>query len=233
MGPVSDNNNGTYSATYTAPTTSGTATISGTLNTATLPNATITLVPGAASQYLVTSSTAAPVAGAEVTITAQLADANSNAVSTSGLTVTWSSATTGEAGAFLAASSTTDASGIATVVFATSNTSGMDYTFTGTDGGNLTGTSGTITTQAGPASTTTSTIAADPTSITNTSGTSTITVQIKDAYGNNLTTGGATVLFTTTRSGSFSGETDNGDGTYTATYTTQLRSRTRAKVGRA
>jgi adhesin/invasin len=50
----------------------------------------------------------------------------------------------------------------------------------------------------------------------------TVTLTAKDANGNLITTGGATVVFglgTGTASGLFSGIVDNGDGTYTATFT--------------
>ncbi|MDR8390850.1 T9SS type A sorting domain-containing protein [Aliifodinibius sp. S!AR15-10] len=70
-----------------------------------------------------------------------------------------------------------------------------------------------------------STITADPTSITaDGTSTSTITVQLKDEYGNNLTSGGETVELSTT-AGTFPGggttttATDQGDGTYTAVLT--------------
>ncbi|MFP1646605.1 invasin domain 3-containing protein [Pontitalea aquivivens] len=43
-------------------------------------------------------------------------------------------------------------------------------------------------------------------------------MQLKDANGNNLTTGGATVALSTTL-GTLGSVTDNGDGTYTATLT--------------
>ena len=52
--------------------------------------------------------------------------------------------------------------------------------------------------------------------------TSTLTLQAKDSSGANLTTGGATVVFSAsggTATGTISPTTDNGDGTYTATYT--------------
>ncbi|MFL0163438.1 hypothetical protein, partial [Aquirufa salirivi] len=62
--------------------TATTSAISGT-------SSTITTVAGTASKYLVTSSSSSPVAGATVTISAQLADANDNPVATSGQTVTW------------------------------------------------------------------------------------------------------------------------------------------------
>ncbi|MCH7533404.1 MAG: DUF2341 domain-containing protein, partial [Gemmatimonadetes bacterium] len=60
-----------------------------------------------------------------------------------------------------------------------------------------------------------STITASPTSISaDGASISTITVQLKDANGNNLTTGGDAVILATTL-GTLSGVTDNGDGTYT------------------
>jgi len=74
----------------------------------------------------------------------------------------------------------------------------------------------------GAADPSTSTITADPTSIpANGTSNSTITVQLKDANGNNLTGGGDTVeLFTDLGSlGPDPVVTDNGDGTYTATLT--------------
>jgi hypothetical protein len=65
----------------------------------------------------------------------------------------------------------------------------------------------------------TSTISASPTVILNDgASTSTITVQLKDAYGNNLVTGGKTVVLSET-AGTLSSVTDNSDGTYTATLT--------------
>jgi hypothetical protein len=50
------------------------------------------------------------------------------------------------------------------------------------------------------------------------SSTSTITVQAKDAFGNNVTTGGATVVLSTDE-GSIGSVTDNSNGTYSATLT--------------
>ncbi|MGA1632535.1 MAG: beta strand repeat-containing protein, partial [Phycisphaerales bacterium] len=67
---------------------------------------------------------------------------------------------------------------------------------------------------------TTSTVSASPTSLTaDGSATSTLTVQLKNAAGQNLTVGGATVAFATPSSGSIGTVTDNNNGTYTATYT--------------
>src|SRR5690606_5659827 len=58
-----------------------------------------------------------------------------------------------------------------------------------------------VTIGAGAANAGQSTVAADPDDIT-TDGTSTITVQLKDAAGNNITTSGGSVFLTTSLSGS-------------------------------
>jgi gliding motility-associated-like protein len=69
------------------------------------------------------------------------------------------------------------------------------------------------------ASTTTSTISANPNSLTaNGTSTSVITVQLKQANGTNLTTTGGTVIINTNK-GSIGTVTDNNDGTYTAILT--------------
>ncbi len=69
------------------------------------------------------------------------------------------------------------------------------------------------------ASASNSVISASPSAITaDGSSTSTVTVQAEDAYGNNLTTGGATVNLSTSL-GRLGPVTDNGDGTYSATLT--------------
>lgn len=49
----------------------------------------------------------------------------------------------------------------------------------------------------------------------------TVTLQARDALGNLVTAGGARVRFAASSSGKFSSVTDNGDGTYTATFTTK------------
>src|SRR5213078_1545285 len=83
-------------ATFSGVTLTGTVgtnyvlrfTSSPALTSADSNNVTVT-AGGTATKYLVTSSSYSPVAGGTVTITAQLADANNNAVSTAGKTVTW------------------------------------------------------------------------------------------------------------------------------------------------
>ena len=92
-------------------------------------------------------------------------------------------------------------------------------TVTDTVTGSITG-SDTVTVNPGAASLTTSTFGSAPTSIlANGSSTSTITLQLKDAFGNNLTAGdGATYVFSTDR-GSIGSATNNGNGTYSTTLT--------------
>ncbi len=85
--------------------------------------------------------------------------------------------------------------------------------------GVITGASNSFAVNPGAASGATSTISASPTSITaDGASTSTITVQLKDANGNDLTSGGAIVTLSET-SGMLSSVTDNGDGSYTAILT--------------
>ncbi len=84
------------------------------------------------------------------------------------------------------------------------------------------GTSNTFLVTAGAASETTSLITANPTVVLNDgSSTSTITVTLKDEFGNLLTSGGDAVALsiTPTALGSLGGVTDNSDGTYSATLT--------------
>ena len=104
---------------------------------------TSTVGAGTPTQYLVTSSSYAPTAGSDVTITAQLADVYGNPARVGGLSVTWSSNGTG--GSFSRANSPTTGNGIATVTFTTGTTPGTNHTVTGNDGTHS-GTSPTITT---------------------------------------------------------------------------------------
>jgi Bacterial Ig-like domain len=141
----------TYNVAVSGMTTGGTVTASiaagkasdlaGNLNTAsTSTDNTVTL----GNTFLVTSSNYTPVPGGAVTISAQLANAAGTAIATSGLVVTWSST---NGGSFSTATSTTNASGIATVTFTVSSTAGTIHTITATGGG-FTGTSTNITVSA-------------------------------------------------------------------------------------
>jgi adhesin/invasin len=224
---ITDNGNGTYTATLTASTATGTVTISGTVNGAAISNTgVVSYTAGAATQYVVTvAPSLTPAAGTALAISARLADANGNAVATAGNVVTWSS--TG-GGSFGAATSSTDATGVATVTFTTS-TAATQHTVTATTGA-LSGTSALITTQAGAA--TLFTVTAATTSPAAGSG-DLITAQLRDANGNAVALAGQTVTWTKSDpNGVFSSGTSvtNGAGMATVTLTTHTVSNTATTV---
>ncbi|MBV1922379.1 MAG: filamentous hemagglutinin N-terminal domain-containing protein, partial [Pseudomonadales bacterium] len=93
-------------------------------------------------------------------------------------------------------------------------------TVSGTIGGDTIIDTETITFTAGAPTTSQSTISATPSVVTADGTTSaTITVQTVDSQGNNLSTGGANILVSTSGSGILSDVTDNSNGTYQATIT--------------
>ena len=154
-----------------------------------------------------------------MTISAQLADTYGNPVATADNVVAWTKSN--GHGSFADATSETDAGGLATVVLHTSTVAGTTTTVTGTTTSTLNGTSPTITTVPGPADATQSSLTPTSASIT-ADGVSTqlLTVHAKDANGNDLSGGGATVTITrSSGTGSIGAVTDNLDGTYTATVT--------------
>ncbi|HEU5473721.1 MAG TPA: Ig-like domain-containing protein, partial [Actinophytocola sp.] len=214
---VTDNNDGTYTATLTSGTTAGLATLSftvgGSLGTDT---ATVDFVAGApdATTSVITavpvSITADEVATSTVTV--QLRDAQGNNLSAGGAHVLLAT----DLGTVSAVTDNGDGTYTATL---TSGTTAGPATLSFTVNGDPATATATVAFVAGPADVATSTITAVPTPITaDGTSTSTVTVQLKDAQGNNLTSGGATVAITSDF-GTTSGVTDNGDGTYTATLT--------------
>jgi alpha-tubulin suppressor-like RCC1 family protein len=208
--------NGEATVVFTTNTTAGTDhTVTADDGAQTGTSVVFTTQAGAAAQYLVTSSDNAPPAGSDVTITAQLADANGNPVSTGGLTVTWAST---NGGSFADPTSITDANGVATVVFTTNTAAGTDHTVTADDGAQ-TGTSVVFTTQVGAAAQylVTSSDNAPP------AGSDvTITAQLADANGNPVSTAGLTVTWASTNGGSFADPTSTTDanGEVTVVFTT-------------
>ncbi len=144
--PANTNASGIAAVTsWTLGTTVGTNTLTATV--AGLSGSPVTFTAtgtvGAASKYVVTSSSYTPAAGTAVTITAQLADQYGNPVSTS-IAVTFTK--TGTGGSLTGTNpTTTNSSGIATISLTTSTTAGTTYTVTATSTG-ATGTSANIVT---------------------------------------------------------------------------------------
>ena len=217
LGSVTDNSDGSYTATLTSTTSTGTATVTGTVNAAAITdNATVDFIPGPAdaTQSTITAAPTSILANGVTTstITVQLKDANGNDLTSGGDTVGLAT-TLGSLG------SVTDNSDGTYTATLTSATSTGNATVTGTVNAAAISDNATVDFTPGPADATQSTITAAPTSIVaNGVTTSIITVQLKDANGNNLASGGDTVGLATTL-GSLGSVTDNSDGTYTATLT--------------
>ncbi|MBT8127245.1 MAG: OmpA family protein, partial [Gammaproteobacteria bacterium] len=208
---------GSYTATLTSASTAGNATITGTLDgNAIIDSASVALTPGVASTAT-TTLTAAPNSitadGVSTsTITVQLKDANGNNLSANGGTVSLST----NLGSLTGVTAVGDGSYTATL---TSATMAGTATITGTLDGNAINDDASVDFTSGVASTATTTLTASPNSITADGvSISTITVQLKDADGNNLTSDGGTVSLSTSL-GSVSAVNGNGDGTYTAVLT--------------
>jgi adhesin/invasin len=214
LSSVTDNGNGTYTATLTS-TTAGAAHLDATLGGVAVAN-TVTVgfsagsVPNA-GQSVITGAPTSLAAGATSTITVQAKDVNGNALASGGATVVLAT----DHGALGSVTDNSDGTYSATL---NASIVGVAHV-TGTLNGVAIGTPATVTFMPGSADAAHTTITASPTTIVaNGATTSTITVHAKDANDNNLTTGGATVTLATNR-GTLSSVTDAGDGTYTATLT--------------
>ncbi len=223
--------NGSHSLPVTLKT-SGSRTVSATDGTLNATTGSITVNPAATSTLVLTGAPASVTAGSTGSVTATATDAYGN--TTTGYL--GALAFTSSDGAWLAPSNyafTGADAGVHTFTNAyTLKTSGSQ-TVTATDTGTpaITGTSAPITVNAAPPSTALSTIVAAPGSIVaNGTSTSTVTVQLEDAFGNHVTSSGGTVALATT-SGSLSAVTDHANGTYTATLTSPTTTGTASITG--
>ncbi len=217
LGPVTDHNNGTYTATLTSGTIVQTDTVRGTLNgSAIVDTATVKFIPGIASPATSTIVAAPSSIVADgistAALTVRLKDAFGNNLTTGGAAVALST-TAGTLNAV-----TDNGNG----TYSASLKSGITPTIAtvrGTVNSAAIADTELVTFAAPVASPVTSRITASPTSIVaDGQGTSTITVQLKDAGGNNLTVSGGSVSLATT-AGALGAVTDNGNGTYTAVLT--------------
>src|SRR5205807_2336117 len=219
---VSDNADGTYSASLTS-TSAGLAHVTGTVNGAAIGTpATVTFLPDSVSAGHTTvaasSGSASTDTGNTVTVTVTAKDANDNTIPNAHVTLDQGAGTSANISPSPLSGADTDASGVAT--FTVSDSVAQAVVFSATVSGTLVSQTAGVTFQPGAANAGHSLLSASPSSINadGTSGTSAIIVRAKDAYGNDLSTGGSTVAVATTR-GSLSSVSDNGDGTYSATLT--------------
>jgi adhesin/invasin len=217
---VTDNLNGTYTATLTG-TTVGANTVKATVNnlavTTTAPAFTVT--PNLANSFVSLSSLTV-ASGSTVTITLQAEDGSGNKVTTGGDVVVLSLGSTSGATGTLSAV-TDNKNGTYTATF-TGIRAGANTITATLDGQPLSSTAPSITVTPGPISLANSFVAVQFPSVVG-GGVDTVGFQAVDAAGNNLTTGGAAVSFalgsTSGGQGTFGTVTDNQDGTYIATFT--------------
>lgn len=222
IGTTTDHGNGTYTATFTGDTAGTATTIHATIGgVAVTSTTTITVVPGntVAAKSVITVSKDTVASGAKDTLTLQVKDTAGNNITTGGLVVVFSHSG-GTSGGSIGAT-TDNNNGTYTAVF-TGDTAGTATTIHATIGlQQVTSTLPTITVIPGAISPVKSIVTASD-SVTTTGGVLTLTLTGKDAAGNALTKGGATVVFTQgggTSTGTISATTDNANGTYTATFT--------------
>lgn len=217
LSSVTDVGNGTYTATLTSVTTPGTAHITGTLNASPIAASTgVDFVPGGPSGATTTMNHAPNRIVADgistATITVRARDANGNLIQTGGATVLLNT-TLGSLG-----SVTDNGNGAYTATLTSATTRGK-ATVSGSINGDPIAATTSVDFVPGAPSGATTTIGRSPSRIVADGiTTSTITVRAKDASGNVVQVGGATVVLNTTR-GSLGSVTDNGNGTYTATLT--------------
>jgi adhesin/invasin len=220
IGSVTNNADGTYTATITSAKTAGPVTITAT-DTSVTPNITgtapLTLNPGpAASVNVVLNPTSIAANGtATSTATATVEDANGNKIA--GDTIKFSANPSTDV---TIGSVTNNADGTYTATITSAKTAGP-VTITATDTSvtpNITGNAPLTLGGTGPASKVS--VVLNPTSIlANGTATSTATATVEDAGGNKIT--GDTIKFSANPSTdvTIGSVTNNVDGTYTATIT--------------
>ncbi|WP_421774896.1 invasin domain 3-containing protein [Gracilimonas sp.] len=235
LSSTTDNSDGTYSATITAPNNVGSATISASVNSSSITSGDpgITYTFDELSTFLIEASGGGSVgtqtAGTpfDLQITAQ--DAFNNTVTTFTGTVQITSS-----GIFSSGSGTTASftSGVLNTHSVTLTSVGSTTITARQTASTETGTSNSFTVNPGPADETTSTITSAQSFLQNDGADQTlITVQLRDEFGNNLISGGNTVNLSVTGSSSLSAVSDNSDGTYTSTITAGTTSETATITG--
>lgn len=222
IGATTDHGDGTYSATFTGVTAGTATTVRATVSgVATTSSTAVTVVPGNAvtAQSIITVSADTVIAGGTVTLTLQAKDSLGNNLTAGGLVVVFTRSGGTSVGTI--GPTTDNNNGTYTATFA-ATVAGTATTIGATIGGApVTSTLPSITVIPGAISTATSLVTVSAATVA--SGTAvTLSLQAKDAAGNNLTTGGAVVAFTAsggTSTGVIGATTDHNDGTYTATFT--------------
>ena len=213
------NGSGVFTSTFTS-TVAETKTISATINnTAITQTATVTVNPASsvsAANSIVGASPTSFTAGGNSTITVTVKDGSGNPLS--GIAVTFSAS--GSGNTLTQPATTTNGSGVTSGTF--SSTGAGPHTITAVAGGVTLNQKPVVTVTAGPVDADQSTVSVQPSSIVVGTGTSTITVTVKDAFGNPI--GGSTVVLAATGSGNTltGGGTTNASGVATGTLSSSV-----------
>jgi hypothetical protein len=212
------NSSGVFTSTFTSTVAEG-KTISANINgTAITQTASITVNPASsvsASNSTVGASPTSFTAGDSSTITITVKDGSSNPLS--GIAVTLSA--TGSGNSFTQPAAT-NGSGVTTGAF--KSTGAGPHTVTAVAGGVTLTQQPVVTVNAGPVDAGKSTVSAQPTSIVVGTGTSTITVTVKDGFGNPIS--GSNVVLAATGSGNSltGGGATNASGVATGTLSSTV-----------
>ena len=226
FGPVTDNHNGTYTATVTG-TVAGSNTVTATINghavTTTAPTLTVTPGPIDPATSFEVLSVASVVSGSSATVTLQAVDAAGNDLTSGGATVAFALGTTGGGqGTFGPVTDNRNGTYTSTV---TGTVAGSNTVTVTINGHAVTTTAPAITVTPGSVDSATSVVELSASGVISGSS-ATVTLQAVDAAGNDLTSGGATVAFalgsTGGGQGTFGPVTDNHNGIYTTTFTGTL-----------
>ena len=214
--PFTASDNGSHPFTATLVTAGAqTLAVSDVSGAATSGEASITVNPGPFAALAVSVGPTA-IVGNPVQVTVSAEDAYGNVVPTYGGTVTLSS-TTGQSWPGYAYSTADAGAHVSSIILDAVGYQQITATDQATD---LPGTAGLL---VGPAAAdpADSTVLVTPTTIT-AGGTATVTLTARDAYGNQETSGGLPVdfgLISFGGQGTMGPVVDNGDGTYSATFT--------------
>jgi hypothetical protein len=212
---VTDNGNGTYTATFSASTAGNntiTATIGGQTVTSQSPTVTVTPGPVSLSQTSVSIGNGNLQAGQTTTITLTAVDAFGNAEP--GLAVVFGVGSGKGSATF--SNVTYQGNGVYSATV-TGTTAGSNTITTIIAGQAITSTAPSITVTTGPVSLAQSSVTLSAASLI--AGSSiTVTLTARDAYGNQETTGGLAVTFGVNGNGNFLNYSDHGNGTYTMQF---------------
>jgi hypothetical protein len=217
FGPVRDNGDGTYTATFTA-SVAGSNTITASINgQAVVGPASVSIVPGPASlsQSKVSAASGRVTAGKSTAVTLTARDANGNQETSGGLAVTFGLGNGSGQGTFGPVRDNGD--GTYTATF-TATVAGSN-TITASINGQAVVNPALVSVIPGPVNLARSTISPATVMIARST---TVTLTARDAYGNQERGGGLVVRFrigTGAGRGTFGPVRDDGNGTYTATFT--------------